>query len=737
MKTTFITALACLACAMPAAAQLPVTFTINTAPAGRLAISPLIYGTNQPQQAADNYGSMRQGGNRTTSYNWENNASNAGQDYINQSDDYLCYLAGLSNSSCAVAGQVVASFVQSVQARPGSPAALPTLQMAGYVAADKNNTSVGVAETAPSARWKSVVARKPGGNFAYPPNLTDNAVYMDEEVHFLTYTFGTAASGGVPGYFLDNEPALWPSTHPRIRPTAVGAAELWMKSRDLAAAVKDVDPSAQVFGGVFYGFAEYLNEQSAPDWGSEGAGYPWYVDYYLAKMQAASTTAGRRLLDVLDVHWYPEATGLDNGNAVRITGDNVSAGVQQARMQAPRTLWQAGYSETSWIAQYFSQFLPLLPSLKNSLTTRYPGTKLSISEYCYGGCGDISGGLAQADVLGIFGKTGVYNADWWDDCGAGARSYISPAFRLYTNYDGLNAHFGSTSVAATTADVANTSVYAAIQGSSANVLTLVVLNKSSQAVQGTFALGGGTQYATARAWGFDQTSPALVARSAPTLNPGGTSFSYTVPALSATTIELKTSNPLPVTLLEFTGQAQPDGATLLRWRTATEANTAAFEVQRSPNGREFSPVFRVPATNTATAHTYSASDAAPAGGSSALLTYYRLRVLDKDGSTAFSPVLAVSRPAGNAPVLTLAALPNPAPAGTAVQLAVQNAGPAQTARLHLTDALGRVVLNRAVTLPTGAVFLPLPEAATWPHGLYLLTLRGIDGATARQKLALE
>ena len=256
-------------------------------------------------------------------------------------------------------------------------------------------------------------------------------------------------------------------------------------------------------------------------------------------------------------------------------------------------------------------------------------------------------------------------------------------------------------------------------------------------MQGTFALSGGTPYATARAWGFDQTSPALLARPAPVLNAGGTGFSYTVPALSATSIELSTSNPLPVSLVEFTGQAQADGGTLLRWRTATEANTAAFEVQRSSDGRAFRTLLRVPATNTATAHTYSARDAAPAGGASELLTYYRLRVLDKDGSTAFSPVLVVARPAGVAPVLTLAARPNKGPAGTALQLAVQNTGPAQPALLHLTDALGRVVLSRPVVLPTGALSLPLPEAAAWPCGLYLLTLRGVYGAATRQKLSLE
>ena len=68
---------------------------------------------------------------------------------------------------------------------------------------------------------------------------------------------------------------------------------------------------------------------------------------------------------------------------------------------------------------------------------------------------------------------------------------------------------------------------------------------------------------------------------------------------------------------------------------------------------------------------------------------------------------------------------------------MQNTGPAQPALLHLTDALGRVVLSRPVVLPTSALFLPLPEAAAWPRGLYLLTLHGIYGAAARQKLALE
>ena len=53
-------------------------------------ISPLIYGTNGPQNPTQNrYTLLRSGGNRMTAYNWENNASNAGSDYQYQNDGYL------------------------------------------------------------------------------------------------------------------------------------------------------------------------------------------------------------------------------------------------------------------------------------------------------------------------------------------------------------------------------------------------------------------------------------------------------------------------------------------------------------------------------------------------------------------------------------------------------------------------------------------------------------------------
>lgn len=69
-------------------------------------------------------------------------------------------------------------------------------------------------------------------------------------------------------------------------------------------------------------------------------------------------------------------------------------------MQAPRALWDPTYTEDSWIGQWFSATaLPLIPKLQGTIDKNYPGTKLAITEFDYGGRNHISGGIATADVL--------------------------------------------------------------------------------------------------------------------------------------------------------------------------------------------------------------------------------------------------------------------------------------------------------------------------------------------------
>lgn len=512
----------------PPATQPAATITVQV-DQGRTPISPYIYGSNQ-DDGTDVWTVRREGGNRITGYNWENNFSNAGNDYFHSSDLYMISNEGLPTSDAAVPARAV-TFLHDQSIAMGARS-IVSLQMAGYVANDGKGT-VQPSEVAPSARWVRVSPKKPTA-FTLTPDLTDGVVYMDEFVNVLVQRYGGAASQrGVRWYSLDNEPALWSSTHPRIHPQPVGAAELLTRSVALASATKAVDPIAEIIGPAAYGMAEYVSLQDAPDWSAEKQGYEWFIDYYLDGMRKAEQTNGKRLLDVLDVHWYPEARG-DNRiiDANATTSNDVAA-----RLQAPRSLWDSTYRETSWIAQSLPAFLPVLPKLQHSIERYYPATKLGITEYNYGGGTTVSGGLAQADVLGVFGERGVYLATIW---GMDATQvYTSAGFKLYRDYDGNRSTYGSTAVRAQTSDVARTSVHAAINGADPSTLHVILLSKEQRDTMVVRVhLTGGPSYSSAQVWGFDATNAKITARRAVSAITGN-SFDYAVPPLTALHLVVK------------------------------------------------------------------------------------------------------------------------------------------------------------------------------------------------------
>ena len=514
--------------AAAAPAAIPITINIDTGQ-DRAAISPYIYGANS-DMGLNLLTFRRLGGNRMTGYNWENNASNAGIDWNQQSDDYMCAVLGLTGAACAAAGGVITRWHDQSVAM-GAISEL-TLQMAGYVAADMNGP-VAQGETAPSARWKAAPFAK-GSPFTTAPSLTDGSVYMDEQVNFMVSRYGGAsAANGVKIYGLDNEPDIWSGSHPRIHPTPVGAAELVTRSAALAKAVKAVDPNAQIFGYESYGFNGYYSLQDAPDWPGVKGSYGWYIDYYLDQMKGQGATAGKRLLDGLSVHWYPEAQG---GGQRIVFGGTGSVDTQKARVQAPRSLWDPTYHETSWIAQYYPSFLPLIPRLWSSINTYYPGTRLAFTEFAYGGESDVSGGLATADALGIFGKYGVYAAAYWPV--ESDQSYVRAAYRLFRDYDGAGARYGGTMVRATADNAADASVYAAIAGSDDTTLHIIVLNKNFDSpADFSFNLAGGRAYLNGEVWAFDAASPAITQRAGIT-GITGNRFTYTLPPRTAAHIVL-------------------------------------------------------------------------------------------------------------------------------------------------------------------------------------------------------
>ena len=197
-------------------------------------------------------------------------------------------------------------------------------------------------------------------------------------------------------------------------------------------------------------------------------------------MRAYQQEHGKRLLDYLDLHFYPQANG------VSLSPQGPPA-TQALRLRQTRTLWDPHYEDESWTDDLGLGPVMLIPRMRQWAAQNFPGTKLAITEYNFGGVESVNGALAQADVLGIFGREGVGLATLWDPPAASQPAAF--AFRIYRNYNGNGARFGDVSVKATSAEQGKLSVYAA-KRSSDGVLTMVVINKTNQPLRSVVSLAG-------------------------------------------------------------------------------------------------------------------------------------------------------------------------------------------------------------------------------------------------------
>lgn len=525
-------------------ASISINYTISPQTAQQ-PISPYIYGTNQNLVGRENFTLLRLGGDRMTAYNWVTNWSNAGDDYYYESDDYM-YPNGVSGSFNANPCTTNTAYVLDTRSQFTAQNLL-TIQMAGYVAADDTG-DVSVASFTPN-RFNPIAFHK-NSAFTTKPGETSyddgSTVYMDEQVNYLVKRFGTAASslttfgtlsgvtGGVAFYDLDNEPSLWQSTHLEIHPTQTNCTELVQKTIACSSAIKSVDSTALVFGPVEYGFEGYYSLQDAPDWAGLDTGYSpdWFLSYYLDTVKKASTTYGERLLDVMDLHYYSSASGSEGNYITNTNPATDTLSDKQVRLQATRTLWDKNYIEPSWIAQYFDTYLPLIPTIQTSINNYYPGTKISFSEFSFGGGWDITGGIAQADTLGIYGKYGVYAACYWS-LGQGD-TYTSLAYRMFRNYDGKNSSFGDTHVQALANDTTDTSIYASIMSTNQAELHLIVLNKNmTQTINGSFTISSLTTFNSATVYSVSSSSGTSI-NGPSIISITGNAFSYDLPPLSIT-----------------------------------------------------------------------------------------------------------------------------------------------------------------------------------------------------------
>ncbi len=385
---------------------------------------------------------------------------------------------------------------------------------------------------------------------------------------------GNPANGngsGVSFYDLDNEPAWWDAVHKDVHPNPSSYDEVTNGGIGTALAIKTVDPTAMVNGPVvdFWWNYFYSKKDIESGWGSGGPCYePWsnptdriahggvpFIEYYLQQFAGAEKTYGTRLLDYVTLHTYDAASY--NGNSVAFTtaGDT---GVQQARLNSTRAFWDPTYTDPNLPQPNYTtdasytpscttplQSPQLIPMLHGWVAKDYPGTKIAIDEYNWGGLESINGAVTQADILGIFGEYGLDLGTFWPTSAPSGQIPVVMAFAMYRNYDGAKSTFGDMALASTSGDQSKLSVYGALRTKD-GAATVMVINKTYGDLTDTLNLANLTPNGKASAYLYSNANlAAIVPQPAVTVTgaPNGTASTLTTtfPAQSITLLVIPTN----------------------------------------------------------------------------------------------------------------------------------------------------------------------------------------------------
>jgi uncharacterized protein (TIGR03437 family) len=567
--------------------------------ANRHAISPDIYGINffwtLPALTDPTYSAAlcaaealrpttrRWGGDSTSTYQWKFDVENLANDWFYE---LLPNPVVQDTSACASGLPVTTSFNQYADlARTTGGKILATVPVLGWLPNVQPETgsqmlcSYSVAEYGPQCAEDPYGQYYPytcGNGVVYAPDCSTNPVYIADNKPSFDYApsdqtfqaqwieqmltrYGQGNQGGIAIWSLDNEPIWWDSTHRDIHPNPNTYNELFSVDLQYAQAIKQADPTALVSGPVNDNWASLWESKTDIEAGWNSPGGQWYsnpvdriahnntplLTWYLQQFSQYEQQHGQRLLDYVDMHAYIAPAALND--AVNGVTPPETAAIQALRLESTREFWDPTYVDNGdyWIVDPNNNGAPIapyyIPRVQQIIQQYYQGTKLAITEYNWYALDTLNGGLAQADLLGIFGAYGLDLATLW-----GPPAPTDPgayAFQIYRNYDGIGGAFGETGVQGVSADQSQLAIYAAVR-SDLN-LTAVVINKTGGDLTSTLSLANFQAGQTAQVWQYSGANlGAIVAQ--PGIATGGNNLSATFPANSITMLVIPPATfPVP------------------------------------------------------------------------------------------------------------------------------------------------------------------------------------------------
>jgi hypothetical protein len=535
----------------------PATVGVAVDPAlDRRPIDPRIYGVNFGALSLHDelrFPVRRRGGNATTRYNWQIDVHNTGSDYFFQN-------IPAPDPGTLPHGSAADRFHDETFAHGGEPIeTVPLLgwtprsdgrikrwgfSVAAYGAQDQvecdlyslppewcsHDSGNGRCESAPSPSQTYCVSGRIVGN---EPGDTSESIasgFVTDWLEHVASRVGSASEGGVRLWSLDNEPMLWYETHRDVAPAPLDYDGLWQRTVAVAGAIKAADPAAETLGPVVWGWCAYFT--SAADWevspscldgpDRQAHGGLSLLAWYLEQVCAHEQTTGVRLVDYLDVHYYPQGgvAGLSGGDS----GEDAATAAR--RLRSLRELWDPSWVAESWIGAP----VELIPRMRRLIDDHCPGTGLAITEYRWGTDDGPSSALAHAEALAIFGREGVDIATRWVAPEPGTR--VVDSFRLYLDYDGAGSQVLGESVRATADDPDDVGAYAV--AAPGGRLLVLLFNRDTTTRQAEVAIAGGAA-GDGRLFRFAPASP--LAELGPVSIAAGV-LSLELPPRSASLVEL-------------------------------------------------------------------------------------------------------------------------------------------------------------------------------------------------------
>lgn len=353
---------------------------------------------------------------------------------------------------------------------------------------------------------------------------------------------------------MDNEPEIWSGTHDDVMPTQIPAEEFMQRYFAYAKAARARFPEIKLVGPVAANEWQWYNYGATPIV-ADGRQYPW-LEYFIKRIGEEQDRSGVRLLDVLDLHYYPGITDPAQLLQVhRVFFDPTYVYPEANGVKTVNGGWDNAINQEyifvrcrQWLDQYLGA---------------NHGVTFGVTEAGFQ-TGDASvAAVLYASILGEFSRNGVeVFAPWHWQPG------MWEVLHLFSRYS------YSTNVSATSDDETTVSAYVSEDERTGNLAVMLVNRSLTQPKTTGVTVAGAAlpagSYQTLRLSGLPATE-TFVSHLTNALQPGTVAvaanhFSTTLPPLSITAVLLR-RQPDPV-------DAEPAGSTRLA-NVSVRANSSA------------------------------------------------------------------------------------------------------------------------------------------------------------------